>query len=165
VSWAESYTKWGEHKGASAFVLVGNVDRQRTVAEGTVFPHQNSRTSFIPWTITTFVVERLLLDGLGTNPGKLEALQEGPIPPNMWSSTVFPLPEIGERYLVFFTPSLTPNLFYSVGAFQGTFHIDQRDHVGALKPEWMQGELCIRDAPLVKVLEALVTAPILDGVS
>jgi hypothetical protein len=159
MSFLEPFRQWGELKGASTLAFLGKVIHQEVLTEAALFPHrQVSNSAVLPWTVSTFTVEKLLVDRVGNRPTTVDEIQMGPIPHDMWVSTFFLIPVLGERYLIFLAPDISLERYHPVRAFGGMFHVGQNRKVNPLVPEYMHGEVAIHDAPLDMLLETVAAA-------
>lgn len=156
-SFANSFTSWGELKGASTLIVLGTA--------GTHHASGGSATE-APWTTTPVHVERLLKgDSGGTKTVLIRQL--GGVGPDgsLWSSTDFPLLTPGQRYLLFLTPSLLQDQYYPVGAPQGVFSVTLDGRVNSYSAVVARVGVSVQDAavePLiqeVRMAAEVTTAP------
>lgn len=125
MSLVKGYRRWTELVVDAALIMVGSAGPDR----------QDIGLFGLPETITTFEVEILVLARDGEPHPTVDVQQTGPIPPNMWVEDTWPLPVTGERYLLFLKPALRTGIYYSVGAYQGVFHVTQDDRVLPVMPD------------------------------
>lgn len=107
---AHTYTSLGELKGASSLIVLATVQSQSVV--------YNKRG--VPSTISTVSIERVQKGAAGHTIG---VKQMGGLGRDgtQWEMENFPLLAKGTRYLLFLTPSPTPDVYYPVGAPQGVY--------------------------------------------
>jgi len=70
-----------------------------------------------------------------------------------WVMDGFPLLKIGTRYVLFLTPSLTPNVFYTVGAPQGVFVTNANGEVDSLTEPNIQTGVSVQHVALATFIQ------------
>jgi hypothetical protein len=148
MSLVKGYQNWSELVMDAPVVVVGVAvsSREETGWRG------------IPVTITAFAVETLVLACDGQAHQVVHVQQFGPIPPNMWVEDTWPLPVIGDRYLLFLTPALRSGVYFPVGAYQGVFHVTRGDQVQPIMPDIPALNALTEGTTLETVLEAIRAA-------
>ena len=123
ASLAHNFTSLGELKGASTLIVVGTMITQKTEIG-------NHGT---PWTLSTLSIERTLMGKSAVGQTVVVKQMGGRTSDGtQWIMDGFPLLKIGTRYVLFLTPSLTLNVFYTVGAPQGVFLTNTNGEVDSL---------------------------------
>jgi hypothetical protein len=147
MSFAKDFTSLDELKDESVMVLVG-----RAISHDSALTQPGN----MPWTTTEVDVERMLLNRLDFKPERVLVRQAGPNTETIHISAAHPLPELGERYLLFLTPAVVVHdVYYPVGAYQGVYQIraDETVHpIPGLNRAW---PVPIRGALLTDIAHAL----------
>lgn len=141
---AHWYRSWGELKGASTLVVLGDAGIGQ-LAHPVFAGDQRASEA---WTTTPIAIEQT---PLGTAPHTLSVLQSGR--PSSGSSIVksdFPILHSPGRYLLFLTPSPIAGQWYPVGAPQGVFPITPDGEVNA----YTDAGIAVRSVPLAQIVAA-----------
>lgn len=123
---ARNYSSLGQLKGASTLIVLGKVTQQQTRIGSDNFP-----------TTTSEIHVEKVLWSKGEHPQIVKVRQDGGTTADgtEWIMEDFPLFKVGERYLLFLTPSPYAGELYPTGAFEGAFKVDAQNKVNSYAPD------------------------------